>query len=95
MADENMMNPGAGMAAAENKLETDEAQARRAAEALESATTNVVEDYSHKAERSWDKTKAQARTWQDEGEEYVRENPIKAVFAALGIGFILGLMMKH
>jgi len=25
----------------------------------------------------------------------VRENPIKAVFAALGIGFVLGLIVRH
>lgn len=94
MADENM-NLGGGMAAAENKLESDEARVQRAAEALESATANVTEDYQDKTERSWDETKVRVRTWQSEGEEYVRENPMKAVFAALGIGFVLGLMIRH
>jgi ElaB/YqjD/DUF883 family membrane-anchored ribosome-binding protein len=94
MADENM-NSGVGMAAAKNKLESDEAQAERAAEALKSATTKVAEDYRDKAEQSWDDTKVRVRTWQEEGEEYVRENPMKAVFTALGIGFVLGLMVRH
>ena len=94
MADENM-NPGVGMAAAENKVESDEARVQRAAEALESATAEVGEDYRDKAEQTWDETKVRVRTWQDEGEEYVRENPMKAVFAALGIGFVLGLMIRH
>ena len=94
MADENI-NPGVGMAAAENKLESDEARVQRAAEALESATAEVGEDYRDKAEQTWDETKVRVRTWQDEGEEYVRENPMKAVFAALGIGFVLGLMIRH
>jgi ElaB/YqjD/DUF883 family membrane-anchored ribosome-binding protein len=94
MAEENM-NPGVGMAAAENKLESDEAQAQRAAEALESATTKVAEDYRDKAEQSWNETKVRARTWQEEGEEYVRENPTKAVFIALGIGFVVGLIVRH
>jgi ElaB/YqjD/DUF883 family membrane-anchored ribosome-binding protein len=94
MADENM-NPGVGMAAAENKLESDEAQAQRAAEALKSATTKVAEDYRDKAEQSWDETKVRVRTWQEEGEEYVRENPMIAVFTALGIGFVLGLIVRH
>jgi ElaB/YqjD/DUF883 family membrane-anchored ribosome-binding protein len=93
MADENM-NPGVGMAAAENKLESDEAQTQRA-EALESANTRVAEDYRDKADESWDETKVRVRTWQDEGEEYVRENSMKAVFTALGIGFVLGLMIRH
>ena len=94
MADENM-NPGVGMAAAEDKLESDETRVRRAAGALESATGKVAEDYQDKAEQSWDETKVRVRTWQAEGEEYVRENPMKAVFTALGIGFLLGLMMRH
>jgi hypothetical protein len=51
MADENM-NPGVGMAAAENKLESNRAQAQRAAEALESATAKVAEDYRDEADKS-------------------------------------------
>jgi len=94
MADENM-NPGVGMAAAENKVESDEARVQRAAEALESATANVAEDYRDKSEQSWNETKVRVHTWQEEGEEYVRENPMKAVFTALGIGFVLGLIVRH
>jgi Uncharacterized conserved protein len=55
----------------------------------------VAEDYRDKAEQSWDETKVRVRTWQEEGEEYVRENPMKAVFTALGIGFVLGLIIRH
>jgi ElaB/YqjD/DUF883 family membrane-anchored ribosome-binding protein len=76
-------------------LESDEARVQRAAEASESATANVGEDYREKAEQSWDETKVRVRTWQQEGEEYVRENPMKAVFTALGIGFVLGLIFRH
>ena len=94
MADENM-NLGGGMAAAENELESDEVRVQRATEALESAAANVTEDYRDKAEQSLDEAKVRVRTWQSEGEEYVRENPMKAVFAALGIGFVLGLMIRH
>ena len=94
MADENI-NLGGGMAAAENELESDEVRVQRATEALESAAANVTEDYRDKAEQSLDEAKVRVRTWQSEGEEYVRENPMKAVFAALGIGFVLGLMIRH
>ena len=94
MADENM-NLGVGMAAAENKLESDEARVQRAAEALESANTRVAEDYQEKTERSSNEAMVRVRTWQQEGEEYVRENPMRAIFAALGIGFVLGLMIRH
>ncbi len=94
MADENM-NPGVGIAAAENELDSTQARAQRAADALESATAKEAEDYGGKAEQSWDETKKRVRAWQEDGEDYVRENPIKAVFAALGIGLVLGLIVRH
>jgi ElaB/YqjD/DUF883 family membrane-anchored ribosome-binding protein len=94
MADENI-DPGVGMAAAENTLETNQERAQRAAEVSESATTNMTEDYRDKAEQSWEETKARVRTWQEDGEEYVRENPMKAIFTALGVGFVLGLIVRH
>jgi ElaB/YqjD/DUF883 family membrane-anchored ribosome-binding protein len=94
MADENM-NPGVGMAATENELQSDEARVQLAAEAVESATANVTKDYRDKAEQCRDATKVRVRTRQNEGEEYVRENPMRAVFAALGIGFVLGSVFRH
>jgi ElaB/YqjD/DUF883 family membrane-anchored ribosome-binding protein len=95
MADENM-NWGVGMAAAENELESNQAQAQRAADALESASTKIAEDYRDRAERSWDEPKkVRVRTWQEDGEDYVRENPMKAVFTALGIGFVLGFIFRR
>ena len=57
MADENT-NLGAGMAA-ENKLESNQAQAQ-CSEASESTTARTAEDYRNKAEQSWDETKASA-----------------------------------
>ena len=94
MADTNM-NSGVGMAAAENEAESTHQRAQHAAEALESASTGMAEDYQNKAEGSWEEAKMRVRTWQDDGEEYVRENPMKAVFTALGIGFVLGLIVRR
>ena len=94
MADENM-NPAVGIAAVKDKLESNQEQAQRAAAALESATSKMAEDYRNKAEQSWDEAKVRVHTWQEEGEEYVRENPMKAVFTALGVGFMLGLIFRH
>jgi ElaB/YqjD/DUF883 family membrane-anchored ribosome-binding protein len=94
MADENI-NPGVGMAAAENKWESNQEQSQRAAASLESATAKMAEEYRDKAEQFRDETKVRVRTWQKEGEEYVRENPMKAVFTALGIGLVLGLIFRH
>jgi ElaB/YqjD/DUF883 family membrane-anchored ribosome-binding protein len=92
MADENM-NLGVGMAAAD-KLESDEAKAQRATDALK-ASAKIAGDYRSKAEQSWDENKVRVRAWQEEGEEYVRENPMKAIFTALGLGFVLGFIFRH
>jgi ElaB/YqjD/DUF883 family membrane-anchored ribosome-binding protein len=35
------------------------------------------------------------RSFQEDTEQYVRENPTKAVFTALGIGFVLGLIFRR
>jgi ElaB/YqjD/DUF883 family membrane-anchored ribosome-binding protein len=35
------------------------------------------------------------RTFQQDAEEYVRENPTKAVFTALAVGFVLGLIFRR
>jgi ElaB/YqjD/DUF883 family membrane-anchored ribosome-binding protein len=37
----------------------------------------------------------QAKSWQAEGEAYVRDNPIKAVLVALGAGLVLGFLLRR
>jgi ElaB/YqjD/DUF883 family membrane-anchored ribosome-binding protein len=48
-----------------------------------------------KAEQAWGDARDRARTFQDDAEQYVRENPTKAIFTALGIGFVLGLIFRR
>jgi ElaB/YqjD/DUF883 family membrane-anchored ribosome-binding protein len=38
--------------------------------------------------------KSQAKSWQAEGEAYVRANPTKAVLVALGAGLLVGLLLR-
>lgn len=99
MADENLnqggTTQGAGPSAAQSKLESSKTHARRAAEDLKSAATAVAEDYRGKAEQAWQDARVRVRTLQEDGEDYVRENPMKAVFTALGIGFVLGLIFRR
>src|SRR5437762_1307608 len=48
-----------------------------------------------KAEQAIGDARTRARTFQDDAEEYVRENPTKAIFTALGVGFVLGLIFRR
>jgi ElaB/YqjD/DUF883 family membrane-anchored ribosome-binding protein len=48
-----------------------------------------------KVEQTWDEARDRARTFQEDSKQYVRENPTKAVFTALGIGFVLGLIFRR
>ena len=48
-----------------------------------------------KVEQTWDDARDRARTFQEDSKQYVRENPTKAVFTALGIGFVLGLIFRR
>jgi Uncharacterized conserved protein len=62
-------------------------------EGLKSAAGEIVGEYREKAEQVWDNARDHVRTFKQDAEQYVRENPIMAVFSALGIGFVLGLII--
>jgi ElaB/YqjD/DUF883 family membrane-anchored ribosome-binding protein len=55
----------------------------------------MAQEYRGKAEQAWEDARERVRTLQEDGEQYVRENPTKAVFTALGIGFVLGLIFRR
>ena len=109
MAEENKNMPqgsGAIPAAAQDKFESSKTHARQAAEDLKSAAGHVADEwksvagakaheYRGKAEQAWDDARERARTLQEDGEQYIRENPTKAVFTALAIGFVLGLIFRR
>ena len=91
---------------AQDKLQRSKEHARKAAEDLKSAAGAFAEEYRGKAEQAWGDARGKAeqawgdartraRTFQDDAEQYVRENPTKAIFAALGIGFALGLIFRR
>jgi ElaB/YqjD/DUF883 family membrane-anchored ribosome-binding protein len=92
---EEKSNESSAVGSAQNKLESSKTHARRAAEDLKSAATTMAEDYRDKATQAWDDAKVRVRTLQEDGEDYVRENPMKAVMTALGIGFVLGLIFRR
>jgi ElaB/YqjD/DUF883 family membrane-anchored ribosome-binding protein len=48
-----------------------------------------------KAEQAYGEYRARARTIQEDGEAYVRENPLRAVLMAAGAGFLLGVLFRR
>ena len=99
MAEENQTTSQGGggtiPAEAQNKFESSKTHARRAAEDLKTAASSMAEEYRGKAEQAWGDAQDRVRTFQEDGEAYVRDNPTKAVFTALGIGFVLGIIFRR
>ena len=96
MAEENKAEQKASAAAdAQEKLESSKQHARKAAEDLKSAAGAIAGEYRGKAEQALGDATERVRTFQEDAEQYVRENPTKAVFTALGIGFVLGLIFRR
>jgi ElaB/YqjD/DUF883 family membrane-anchored ribosome-binding protein len=96
MAEDNKSHHRAsGIADAQDKLESSRTHARKAAEDLKSAAGSVAGEYREKAEQAWNEATDRARTFQEDAEQYVRENPTKAVVTALGIGFVLGMIFRR
>ena len=96
MNDENQTTQDTGMGASSaDKLESSKGHARQAAEDLRSAATDIAGEYRGKAEQVWGDAQDRVRTFQEDGEQYVRDNPTKAVFTALGIGFLLGIIFRR
>jgi ElaB/YqjD/DUF883 family membrane-anchored ribosome-binding protein len=95
MANENTGST-AGESSPQNKpAHGEREQWRPAPEDLKSTVTAVAQDYTDKASEALDEAKQRVRTLREDGEDYVRENPMKAVFTALGVGFMLGLIFRH
>jgi len=47
-----------------------------------------------KAEHAYSEARNRAQSIRGESEQWVRENPTRAVLTAIGVGFVLGLMFR-
>ena len=100
MAEENTINPAAekfesGKAHAIHAAEDLRAAAEAKAQELRAAAEAKAHELRGRAEQAYGEYRARARTLREDGEQYVRENPTKAVLAALGAGFVLGLVFRR
>lgn len=91
---------------AATKFESGKAHAIHAAEDLRAATEAKAQELRAvagakvgelrgKAEHAYDEARGRARTLRQDGEQYIRENPTRAVLTALGVGFVLGMIFKR
>jgi ElaB/YqjD/DUF883 family membrane-anchored ribosome-binding protein len=96
MAEENQMNQGPAVSPqAEEKAERGVTHAREAAANVGSAAGAIAEEYQGRAERVWNDARRRVRSFHDDSEQYVRKNPTKAVFTALSVGFVLGMIFRR
>ena len=76
--------------AAGAKIENIRQAAGQKADELRGAAQDKVQELRGAGE----KATSQAKSWQAEGEAYVRDNPTKAVLVALGVGLLLGFLLR-
>ena len=96
MADENQMDQGPAVPPqAAEKAERGMKHARKAAEDLRSAAGAMADEYRERGKEVLDDALHRVRNFQDDSKQYVRQNPTKAVFTALGVGFVLGLIFRR
>jgi ElaB/YqjD/DUF883 family membrane-anchored ribosome-binding protein len=96
MANENQLDQGPAVSPqTKQKVERAGTHARKAAEDLGSAAGTMADKYMGRAEEVWDDALHSVRSFQDDSKQYVRENPTKAVFTALGVGLVLGFIFRR
>ena len=96
MANTNAMNQGPVVPPeAEEKAERGVKHARKAAKDLRSSAGAMANEYRGRFEEIKDDAIDRIRSFQDDGKQYVRENPTKAVMTALAAGFVLGLIFRR
>ena len=62
---------------------------------LATAASDKAKEYKGKAEKVMNDAQDKVRSFQEEGERYVRENPTRAIVSVLGIGLLLGLIFRR
>lgn len=96
MGDQNQMKQGPAVPPqAKEEAQRGVTHARKAAENLRSAAGATADEYRARGKEVWNDAVDRVRGFQDDSEQYVRKNPMKAVFTALGVGFVLGLIFRR
>lgn len=65
------------------------------ASALKAVTVEKAQHLRESASEQWEDTRVKARELQVTAEDYIRQNPTKCVISALGLGFLIGLIVRR
>ena len=87
-------------------LETSRTHDKQAAEDLRSAAEikaqelrdragDRAQELRAQAETAYSEARERAQSLRQDGEQYVRENPTKAILTAVAAGFVLGLIIRR
>ena len=85
-------NPSNG---SQDHFEASKAHARAAAAEMRGAASEAAREFRERAGGVAGEWQEKAREVQKELEGYVREHPAKSILAAVGVGFVLGLIFRR
>jgi ElaB/YqjD/DUF883 family membrane-anchored ribosome-binding protein len=75
-------------------LESSREHVRAAAADVREAAAEAAREVKDRAAEFAGEWKGKARDWQKDAETFIRENPTKSVLAAVGVGFVIGLICR-
>ena len=62
---------------------------------MKSAATERAQHLKESATEQWQDTRVKAKELHVTAEDYIRQNPTKCVVSALGLGFLIGLIVRR
>lgn len=80
---------------ASEKASQFKATAAEKAEALKHKASDRAQQFRSAATEQWQDTRVKAKELHVSAEDYIRENPTKSVLGALGVGFLVGLILRR
>ncbi len=82
-------------ATATEKADHFKAVATEKADHYKAVATEKVQHAKETAQYQWEETRVKAKEIHVTAEDYIRQNPTKAVLGALGVGFLIGLIVRN
>jgi ElaB/YqjD/DUF883 family membrane-anchored ribosome-binding protein len=79
----------------QDHFEASKAHARAAAEQMRDAAAEAAREFRERAGDVAGDWKDKAHDVQQEIEDYIRQNPTKSILAAVGVGFVIGLICRR